>query len=91
MGGNGAGALTIGQKTLNKRLKDAGMLATTDKKRGTSTIRKVLQDQQRDVLHLRKAAFWGQTTEEQCQKCQFCRLWGGELSTRSGSLTQSKN
>jgi hypothetical protein len=64
MGGNGAGALTIGLKTLNKRLKDAGMLATTDEKRGTSTIRKVLQDQQREVLHLHKATFWDQTTGE---------------------------
>jgi hypothetical protein len=64
MGGNGAGSLTIGLKTLNKRLKDAGMLATTDEKRGTATIRRVLQDQQREVLHLLKATFWDQTTEE---------------------------
>jgi hypothetical protein len=38
--------------TLRKRLKDAGLLKTTDEKRGTLHIRKTLDSARRDVLHL---------------------------------------
>jgi hypothetical protein len=64
MGQNGSGTLPIGLKTLNRRLKEAGLLATTDVTRGTATVRKTLQGQLREVLHMRSDAFWGKTAEE---------------------------
>lgn len=64
MGQNGSGTLPIGLKTLNKRLKEAGLPATTDETRGTTTVRKTLQDQVREVLHMRSDVFWRKTGEE---------------------------
>jgi len=79
MGRNGSGALTITPKTLHKRLKEAGMLATVDEKRNTCTIRKALQNQQREVLHIRKSTLWGETEEDQMS----------EMSVLSGSDRES--
>jgi hypothetical protein len=64
MGSSGVGTLAITPRTLHKRLKEAGLLATTDETRGTATVRKTLQDQVREVLHMRSDAFWGKTAEE---------------------------
>src|SRR5262249_37506521 len=38
--------------TLRRRLKDAGLLVTTDATRGKLTVRKTLQGRRREVLHV---------------------------------------
>lgn len=48
--------ISIGTKTLTKRLHERGMLASTDEARGRLTVRKTLQGSRRDVLHLKAAA-----------------------------------
>lgn len=42
--------------TLRRRLKEQGLLATTDTARGKLTIRKILQGTRRDVLHIATAS-----------------------------------
>ena len=46
--------IEVQSKTLHRRLYEKGMLKTTDlmKKRGTATIRKVIDDVRVEVLHL---------------------------------------
>ena len=48
-------ALPVSEQTLNKRLKERGVLASVDKKRGTLTVRRVLSGSRKDVLHFRKS------------------------------------
>jgi hypothetical protein len=45
--------IPIGVKTLARRLRDKGVLASTDEKRHTITVRKVIDGMRREVLHLR--------------------------------------
>jgi len=53
MAGENADSLTVSLRTLNKRLHDRRLLASTDLSRGTQTIRRTLQGSRRSVLHLR--------------------------------------
>jgi hypothetical protein len=46
--------LTVTPQTLWKRLEEAGILATTDKKRQRNTVRATLQGTRREVLHLHR-------------------------------------
>jgi len=45
--------ISIGMKTLFRRLREAGLLASWDKTRGKNTVRVHLQGSRRSVLHLR--------------------------------------
>jgi hypothetical protein len=45
--------VSVSSRTLWKRFKEAGILATTDEKRQRNTIRVTLQSSRREVLHLR--------------------------------------
>jgi hypothetical protein len=45
-------SFTITAQTLRRRLKEKGLLATTDAARGKVTVRKTLQGARRDVLHI---------------------------------------
>ncbi|MHC4404507.1 MAG: bifunctional DNA primase/polymerase [Planctomycetota bacterium] len=45
--------LAVSLSTLKRRLKDKGLLASRDKSRETLTIRKTLQGQRREVIHIR--------------------------------------
>lgn len=47
--------LSVSSRTLWKRLKEAGKLATTDETRQRNTVRVTLQGSRREVLHLRSA------------------------------------
>lgn len=47
-----------------KRLRDRGVLAGTDGKRGTFTVRKTVSGTRRDVLHVRAAVALGGATED---------------------------
>jgi hypothetical protein len=78
MGRNGEGGLTIAPKTLHKRLREAGMLASFDEKRSTCTIRKTLQNQQREVLHIHKSALWGEIEEGQVSEMSVLSVSNGE-------------
>jgi len=49
--------LVLTPKTLNKRLSERGLLASTDKPRGTATIRRTFGGQRQIVLHLHPRAF----------------------------------
>lgn len=53
LGRDGGEGLAITAQTLTKRLKERGLLASTEQKRQTLTVRRVLEGQQRNVLHLR--------------------------------------
>ncbi len=46
--------LAISGRTLRKRLAERGLLAATDEKRGTSTVRRTLGGSRREVLHIPK-------------------------------------
>jgi hypothetical protein len=78
MGQNGSGTLPIGLKTLNKRLKEAGLLAATDETRGRP------QSARRSKIKCaRYCTYGGRCSGEKqqktsCQNCQFCRFPGGE-------------
>jgi hypothetical protein len=45
-------ALAISPRTLRRRLKERGLLASTDAGRGVLTVRRVLEGKRREVLHL---------------------------------------
>ncbi len=49
-------ALGVTLPVLKRRLKDRGLLASTEPKRETTTVRKMLEGAQRNVLHLRAGA-----------------------------------
>ena len=44
-------ALAVSEQTLKKRLREKGLLASTDEKRETLTVRRTLAGSKRDVLH----------------------------------------
>lgn len=46
-------AIAVGRQTLNKRLAERGILATTEQGRGKLTVRRQLGGRRRNVLHLR--------------------------------------
>ncbi len=48
-------ALTVGEHTLRKRLREKGLLASVDKKHETLTIRRTISGSTKDVLHLLRA------------------------------------
>jgi hypothetical protein len=52
MAGAQGESLTISAQTLRRRLKERGLLASTDAKRETLTVRRVLNGASRNVLHL---------------------------------------
>ena len=56
MAGQDGEGITISVGTLNKRLKEKGMLASVDEKRGKILIRRTLESKRRDVLHLKLSA-----------------------------------
>ena len=56
MAKDGGEPISIGPKTLNKRLREQGHLLSTEGRRGTATVRRVLQGARRCVLHLRAAS-----------------------------------
>src|SRR5262249_43761787 len=49
-------SFAISAQTLRRRLKEKGLLATTDVARGKLTVRKTLQGARRDVLHIARTA-----------------------------------
>jgi hypothetical protein len=52
----GGEALPVSRRALQKRLKEQGLLLSTEPKRGALTVRRVLDGLRRDVLHLRAAS-----------------------------------
>jgi hypothetical protein len=54
------------------------MLASFDEKRGTCTIRKTLQNQQREVLHIHQSALWGEIEEGQMSEMSVSSVSDGE-------------
>jgi len=56
-------ALAISEATLRKRLNERGLLASTDKRRETLTIRRTIGGSQKDVLHLRRTTILPETSD----------------------------
>lgn len=56
MGQQAGDGLTVSAHTLRRRLHQRGLLVSTDPRRETLTIRRILEGKQRDVLHLSPAA-----------------------------------
>jgi len=50
--------LAISEATLRRRLRDAGVLVSTEETRGVLTVRKVLGGARRGVLHISAGTFW---------------------------------
>jgi 3'-5' exonuclease len=60
----GGEALTVGERTLRKRLKEKGFLLSTDKKRQTLTVRRTIEGvKDRSVLHLRFSSLFSDKEE----------------------------
>ncbi len=59
--------LTVGSKTLHKRLAEKGLLASTDEDRKTLTVRRTLAGLRRNVLHLRRSALIGEKPAQSAQ------------------------
>lgn len=57
-------ALAVSQQTMNKRLNEKNLLASTDKKHQTLTIRRVLAGSSRDVLHFRRSTLLPDGSED---------------------------
>ena len=53
LGQEGGEPLTVGSKTLHKRLHERGLLASVDDTRQKLTVRRTLQGSRRDVLHFK--------------------------------------
>jgi hypothetical protein len=53
MGGNGPDALSVTKGVLRRRLKDKGLLASTDEKRKKLPVRRILEGSRKYVLHLK--------------------------------------
>jgi hypothetical protein len=49
-------SLPVTPQTLRRRLREKGLLRTTDERRQKLTVRRTLQDERREVLHLSPAA-----------------------------------
>lgn len=61
MGADSGDGLTISVRTLCKRLREAGLLASTDDARQTLKVRRVLQGSSREVLHFRASLISGES------------------------------
>jgi len=48
-------AIPVSEQTLRRRLRDKGLLASTDKKRETLTVRRTIGGTSKDVLHFRRS------------------------------------
>jgi hypothetical protein len=62
LGQHAGHALSISAQTLRKRLHEHGLLASIDATREVLTVRRTLEGQRRDVLHLRIAALFPANT-----------------------------
>jgi hypothetical protein len=62
--------LPVSPKTLTKRLHEAGLLASTEGKRGTLVIRKVIAGERRAVLHLAASTLRATTPAQPAQSAQ---------------------
>lgn len=56
--------LGVASRTLHKRMKEKGLLVSTDVNRKTNTIRKTINGSRRDVLHIGAARLGGQETAQ---------------------------
>ncbi len=54
---DGGEPITVGSKTLHKRLHEKGLLTSTEPERHKLTIRRTVERQRRAVLHLTTALF----------------------------------
>jgi hypothetical protein len=82
-------SLSVSQRTLHKRLHEKGLLASTDARRQTMTVRKTLEGKRREVLH-----FHGAIIEAQSDPARTSlkirndgapdRNWSGRRSEESG-------
>jgi hypothetical protein len=64
LGGEIGDGITIGSKTLNKRLHEQGLLLSAERDRSTYTVRKVLEGvSRRPVLHLHIRSLVGEKVE----------------------------
>lgn len=57
-------AFPISEQTLRKRLREKGLLASTDTKRGTLTVRRAIRGSSKDVLHFHRSTLLPEAREE---------------------------
>lgn len=57
-------SLPVSEQVLKKRLKEKGLLASTDERRETITIRRTLSGSQKDVLHFRRTTLLPEGEDE---------------------------
>ena len=70
MAGVGGDGLKIDEPTLRKRLKEKGLLASTDETRGRLLVRHTLEGQRREVLHLKTEALAPREPAQPAQPAQ---------------------
>jgi hypothetical protein len=56
--------LPVSARTLRKRLKERGLLASTDSEREVLTVRRTLEGKRREVLHLRTSLLWAEKPDQ---------------------------
>ena len=58
--------LPVSESTLKRRLRDKGLLASTDAKRQTLTIRRTISGSSKDVLHFCRSTLLPEEPDETC-------------------------
>ena len=84
MAGAVGDGIAVSEQTLKKRLKDKGLLASTEPERGRLTVRKTLEGTRREVLHLRAKALMPREPSQSSQATRYT-----DMETRNGDLRDS--
>ena len=73
--------------TLRRRLKERGVLATCDTQRRTLTVRRTLEGQRREVLHLYREALCASTGDSDGADGPWSASMGGVVAAGSAPAT----
>src|SRR3989440_13062962 len=79
--------IALTPQTLRKRLKERGILATCETQRRMLTVRRTLEGQRREVLHLRAEALCASTGDAEAHEVPWSASTGGVVATGSAPAT----
>jgi hypothetical protein len=78
--------ITLGLKTMHKRLHERGMLASTEKLHGTLTVRRVLEGKRHSVLHISASLLGAGSAQSAHQSSILPNAFPSGQVTRAGSV-----
>jgi hypothetical protein len=79
--------IALTPQTLRKRLKERGILATCETQRRMLTVRRTLEGQRREVLHLRAEALCASTGDADAHDAPWSASMGGVVAGGSAPAT----